>query len=145
MRRHVTAVIAAVALTALISFDTPVRALWTQLVPGATGEAASLTLTAPSALAATGTCSILVIGPAVDLEWTASSSTFASGYEILRSTSASGPFVVVGTVTGSSTVSATDIGLLPLTTYHYRVRSRAGAWMSPVTSTVSATTPLVCL
>jgi Fibronectin type III domain len=144
MARHAAILVAAVALLTLAPDDGPARAWWSQTVPG-TSAAASLTLAAPSDPDADGACSILVIGPAVDLTWTASPSSFATGYEVLRASTSSGPFVAVATVTGSSTVSYTDTGLAALTTYHYRIRSRSAAWASPATVSVSAKTPLLCL
>lgn len=147
MRRRTAIAIAVIVASwsAMSSGSAPARALWSQPVHDATAAAGSLVLAGPSGLGASGACSILVIGPAVELTWTATPSSFASGYDVLRSTSPTGPFVTVATVAGATTVTFTDTGLPALTTYHYRLRSRAGAWESPVTSTASATTPLICL
>ncbi|MBR4079739.1 MAG: fibronectin type III domain-containing protein, partial [Christensenellaceae bacterium] len=47
----------------------------------------------------------------------------ASGYEVLRSTSASGTYSIVKTVTSGSTVSFTNTGLTKGKTYYYKVRA----------------------
>jgi hypothetical protein len=62
----------------------------------------------------------------VDVTWNAS--TGAASYTISRSTSASGPFTVVGT---STTTSFLDAGTLPGTTYYYVVSATNIAGTSP--------------
>lgn len=55
----------------------------------------------------------------INISWTDNSSN-ESGFEIVRGTSASGPFAPVATVTGTSYA---DSGLAPNTIYYYKVRA----------------------
>jgi fibronectin type 3 domain-containing protein len=73
----------------------------------------------------------------IDLSWTAVPG--ATGYVILRSTSASGPFTSVGT---STTPSFANTGLTSNTTYYYEVEATDAGGNSANSSVVSATTTL---
>lgn len=99
--------------------------------------------TAPSTAA--GTCTPAITDRIV-VSWTASSSSWASGYEIQRSTTSGGPYTVVGTVSGVTSTSFTDAPLAFSTTYYYRVRATKHQWRSPSTAQVQRTTRTVlCL
>lgn len=94
---------------------------------------------------AAGTCTPAVTDRIV-LTWSASPSSWADGYEILRSTNPGGPFSVVASVSGVGTVSYTDEPLAWTTTYHYRVRAVKHEWRSDPTTTVQRTTrSLLCV
>ncbi|HMK11254.1 MAG TPA: hypothetical protein VK461_06715, partial [Acidimicrobiales bacterium] len=77
-------------------------------------------------------------GNAVVLTWTATTSTFATGYDILRSTTSGGPYSTVGQVTSRTTVTYTDSAVIASTTYYYVVRATYQSWTSANTSQVSA-------
>lgn len=98
------------------------------------------TLASPSGLTATGGCELLVLGPKVDLSWTAAAD--ATGYVILRSTTSGSGYQQVGT---SSTTSWSDTNVSTGTTYHYVVRATAESWTSSNSNEASATTPLTCV
>ena len=74
------------------------------------------------------------------VSWTATTSTWADGYEILGSLVSGGPYTAVGTVSGVSTTSYTVTGLAFATTYYYVVKATKGNWRSAPTSQVSRTT-----
>jgi hypothetical protein len=82
----------------------------------------------------------------IDLSWSDNSGN-ESGFRIERASAVSGPFVssgggtfsVVATVP-ANTVSYHDVGLIPSTTYTYRVSAVNGSSVSAVTSSVNATT-----
>lgn len=106
----------------------------------ATATYSTGTLAAPAAPAtAAGTCSVLASDRVV-VSWTATSTASADGYEIARSTSAAGPFSVIGTVSGRTTTSYDDGPFAFDTTYHYVVRATENAWRSADTAVVSRTT-----
>jgi chitodextrinase len=72
----------------------------------------------------------------VSLSWNAAAG--ATGYEILRAPGATGgSFAPVGT---STSVSFTDTGLEPETTYRYQVRATNAAGASPASDPVTVTT-----
>ena len=99
-------------------------------------------LAAPTSLSGTGDCAG-PLTPEVDLSWTATTSTFATGYAIRRRL-VGGTYVTVGTVTGRTTTTYTDLGpLAPNTQYEYVVRAVYASWTADSAS-ASATTPLVC-
>ncbi len=80
----------------------------------------------------------------IDLAWTDTSAD-ESGFVIERSSSPSGPFLPVGTVTTNIT-SFSDTSCAELTTYYYRVRAyRDFASYSGSSNIASATTPLMPL
>jgi fibronectin type 3 domain-containing protein len=92
------------------------------------------TLAAPSGLAAT------VSGYDITLTWNANAA--ATGYDILRSTSPSGPFTVIDSVTSATycNCATTSSPPQPATTYYYEVRATTASAVSPVSNVASATT-----
>ncbi|HEX2040056.1 MAG TPA: fibronectin type III domain-containing protein [Acidimicrobiales bacterium] len=74
------------------------------------------------------------------VSWTATTSSWADGYEVLGSLVSGGPYATVGTVSGVNTTSYTVTGLAFATTYHYVVRATKGNWHSAATGEVSRTT-----
>ncbi|MFZ6004556.1 MAG: hypothetical protein ACOYXM_11565 [Actinomycetota bacterium] len=97
------------------------------------------TLAAPtSPTAGPGTCTAFS-NDRIILSWTATTSTWADGYEIARSLTPGGPYTVIGTVTGVGTTTYNDGPLAFSTTYHYAIRSTRNLWRS-ANATVSRTT-----
>ncbi|MHB8510551.1 MAG: hypothetical protein ACYDCC_00055 [Actinomycetota bacterium] len=104
----------------------------------------SATLQPPTSLTAVfGTCTIHPAKQSVNLSWTATSSTFADGYEILRSTTSGGPYTSLGTVSGQSTVAYTDSTVAASTTYYYVVQSTKSNWLSVNSNQASVATKTV--
>lgn len=128
--RELRAVVAAVTIvtgTVLVSSTSA----WAGLGDSATSTINLSTgvLTPPLALTANpGTCSFA--GDKTVLSWTASTSSWASGYEIARSTVSGGPYTVIATVTGVATTTYTDSPPAFSTTYYYAVRATKHAWRS---------------
>jgi Fibronectin type III domain len=102
----------------------------------------SATLQPPAGLSATTGCSLLIIGPKADLQWTASPSLFASGYKVERWRGST--LQATTTVTPRTTVTLTQTGLSSGTTYTWRVYAFYQSWTSAVIS-ASGTTPSLCL
>ena len=127
----VFAIAAVFAGTALASFTSSSSATMTV----ATG-----TLAAPTALAAgPGTCTMLAQDRVV-LTWTATSSTFADGYDVRRGTAAGGPYATIGSVSGHATLTYTDATVAFSTTYYYVVLAKRNTWRSPDSNEASITT-----
>ncbi|MGH2784234.1 MAG: hypothetical protein ACRDJ1_03150 [Actinomycetota bacterium] len=102
------------------------------------------TLLAPTGLGAAAGCQFLA--PKITLNWTATTSTFADGYDVYRSTTNGGPYGAIGHVTGRTTTTYNDASGLSLnTTYYYVLKSTAYGWTSANSSQASAKTPLICL
>ena len=62
--------------------------------------------------------------------WTATPDTYATGYDILRSTTSGSGYVVIGSVAGRTNTTFTDTTVSALTTYYYVVRAYAAVWTS---------------
>jgi len=97
-------------------------------------------LAAPTGTVATdGGCVPRTAWP-VRIDWSASSSAIADGYEILRSGTAGGPYTSVGTVAGQATVTFTDTTSAANTTYYYVVQATRNQWRSPNSNEATFTT-----
>ncbi len=91
------------------------------------------TLAPPTGLAAS------VSGTSVSLTWTATPSSFASGYDVLRSTISGGPYTQIAQVTPRTTLTYVDSTVTAGTTYYYVLRAYYQSWLSTSTAQVSAT------
>jgi hypothetical protein len=141
-RIEVTAVVAAAVLLAAGAGVT--RAMFTDAPPLGGNAFSSATLEAPTGLGATAGCQLLA--PRIVLQWTATSSTFADGYDVYRATTSGGPYTLITHVAGRTTTTYTNTGGLSLnTTYYYVLKSTAYSWTSANSSQTSAKTPVVCL
>ena len=87
------------------------------------------TLAAPTGLGATG-------GTNIVLTWTATTSTFASGYNVLRSSTSGGSYTTIAQVTPRTTVTYTDNPAAG--TYYYVLQSYFQNWVSVNTAEVTA-------
>jgi hypothetical protein len=121
------------ALAASASFATSATAAHT-LTSG--------TLQPPTNLSVSTGCSLLVIGPKADLSWTATPSTFASGYTVERWRGTT--LEDTTTVTPRTQTTLTQTGLRSGTTYTWRVRAYHQLWTSTQIS-ASRSTPGLCL
>lgn len=128
-----------VALFFSLSTVSVARAAWLDAEAASASYSTATLAPAANPSATAGTC-VLAVGDATTLTWTATPSTWADGYEIARSLLSGGPYTVIATVSGRTTVSYTDSGLLFSTTYHYVVRATKGAWRSVDTAQSSRTT-----
>lgn len=124
-------ILAALAAPALADWGT--SALRSQTVTAGT-------LAAPTGLTAVNGACVARTSWHVDLSWTASSSTFADGYEIFRSTTAGGPYTSLGTVSGQGTTTFTDTTPTLSTTYYYVVQAKRNLWLSPDSNEATVTT-----
>jgi hypothetical protein len=98
------------------------------------------TLNPPTNLQCTGlpSCTVTFLTKPT-LTWTATPDTYATGYQVWRSTTSGSGYVQVASVTPRTTTSWTDNNVSPLTIYYYVVRAVANSWTSAFTSQVQAT------
>jgi hypothetical protein len=101
--------------------------------PSALAKTNPTTPTAPSNLAATA-----VSTTQINLSWSDNSSD-ESGFKIERKTGASGTYAQVAT-TNADSITYSDTGLSPGTTYYYRVRAYNASGDSTYSNETSATT-----
>lgn len=110
--------------------------------PGAPAMTMSTgTLAAPSSPAASTVNCVVLGSTKVKLTWTATSSTWADGYQIFRATVNGGPYSSVGTVSGQSTTTFTDSSVSFSTTYYYVIQATKNNWRSANSTQVTFTTP----
>jgi hypothetical protein len=96
-------------------------AVFTSSASNASNVLATDKLAPPTGLTATG-------GTSIDLSWTATLTTYATGYHILRGTATGGPYTEIAQVTPRTTVSFTDNPVAG--TYYYVVRAYLQNWES---------------
>lgn len=137
MRRGILAI--AIVAAALLIVQTSAWAEWTDAATASASYTTASLAAATSPGTAAGLC-VLVVGDAIVVSWTATTSTWADGYEIARSTTAGGPYSVVGTAVGQGTTTFTQLALAFSTTYYYVVRATKNSWRSADTAQVSLTT-----
>ncbi len=143
-RRRLTATAAALATAGLLA--NYAFATFTPTAASASQSITTATLAAPTGLsAARGTCVILT-STQVNLNWTATPSTSADGYEILRSTTNGGPYTSIATVNGRTTTTYIDATVTFSTTYYYVIKAKRNLWRSATSNQASITTQtLVCV
>jgi hypothetical protein len=134
------------ALGVVLAILAPVAlGAWSSSVSAGPLPVSSATLAAPTGASATTSACTKHDATTIQVtvSWTATSSAFASGYTIMRGTSATGPFSTVGNVSGQSTVTFTDTtGTLAISTvYYYVVVATFASWSSGNSNAASVTTP----
>lgn len=135
MRRLVVAVLAVVLGAAV-----PAVATMGDSASSASAFTTS-SMAAPTGVTATGGCNGLF--PKVTVGWTATATTYATGYDIYRAVGA-GPSALLTSVSPRTTTSYVDSAVVLLTSYTYTVVTRFEAW-TKASATASATTPVLCL
>ena len=115
-----------------------------ETVPGP-GALPTRTSTSTSGTSSAWIAQTLVLGrapgtPTANLSWTASPSTWASGYELTRAVG--GTTQVTSTVAGAATTSTTDGPLVSGTSYTFGLTAAKGTWRSsPVSVPLAASCP----
>lgn len=108
-----------------------------------TGNSASAaTMAAPTGVSASASA----VACRINVTWTMTTTTWATGYKVYRSGSTAGPFSLVGTTVGRMNQAYNDesASLKAAIDYYYQVRSYYGNWLSPWSNSASATGPVVC-
>jgi hypothetical protein len=142
-RRHRRATVFVASLLALATVSGPAFASMSATTSTYSSSISTGTLAAPTGVAAArGSCTILT-STSVTVTWTQTTSSFADGYQILRSTTNGSGYGVVGTVAGRGTTSFADTTVTFSTTYYYVVRATRNAWQSGNSNQASVTTPTV--
>jgi hypothetical protein len=143
-RCNFAAALFAAALVAAVAVA-PGVAGWSSSAAAGSQLLLTVSLAAPTNVtAARGACTILnAASLTVNVSWTATTTSRAQGYSILRSTSAAGPFTAVGTTSGINTTTWTDATaqLAFSTTYYYIVKSTIASWTSAAAGPANVATP----
>ena len=121
---------AAVAIVVLAVAAAPISLASFRETHSSNATFTAATLAPPTAVSATG-------GSSVTLDWTASTSTGATGTIVQRATALAGTYGQIGTATPVSATSYLDNPAAG--TYWYRLSTYVGNWRSSTTTPVSAT------
>jgi hypothetical protein len=141
-RRLVAAVLAAAALGAAST----ATAQFTRLATGGSMSLASATLAPPTAVTALQTGCKNNKPVTITIGWTATSSAFATGYQIERATASGGPYSVVANVAiGTTSYVDADPTLGFTTTYYYRVLSTYQSWTAAAAQATVTTLNIHCV
>lgn len=109
-------VLLALVSAALLTLSMTTGATFTAPTSNPANQLATATLAAPTAVSAT----IQSNGGTVRVAWTATSSTWASGHRVYRSTSSGGPYSLIQQIAGIGTVTYDDAP--GVGTFYYVVR-----------------------
>lgn len=142
MRRRRLATVVLAALVLVAHLTNAASAGWSARTSPASLPVSTASLAPPSGLAAANRCLLTV--PSVALSWTATPSSFASGYRVYRRLSTDAAFSLRATVSGRSTTSYSDSTVVGGSSYVYVVHAYYAGW-SATTGSVSITVPLLCL
>lgn len=104
---------------------------------------ASGTLAAPVSAAAVSSC--LLTARRITVTWPASTSSFATGYAVLRRAGGAGAYAVVGTTAGRLSTTYQDTAVAGSTTYEYVVRATVAQWTADSPPSPSVGTSFLCL
>jgi hypothetical protein len=132
---------AALSLVSIIVVQAPALAAFDSTPAAPSMTVSSATLASPTGVGAVNTNCVVLGSTKVKATWTATTSAFADGYRVLRSTTNGGPYSLVGTVSGLNTTSFTDSSVSFSTTYYYVAQATKVNWTSGNSTQVSITTP----
>ena len=130
-----------IAMAASLGVPEGASGTFVKTTPPVAGSVSTSTLAAPTGLSAARGACVALTSSAVNLSWTATSSTFADGYQIFRSTTAGSGYGSVGTVAGRTTTTFIDSTVAFLTTYFYVVQAKKLSWRSANSNEAQVTTP----
>jgi len=100
-------------------------AVWTDVFNNTNNTLTTDTLAPPTGLTAT------VVGSNIRLDWTPTTDTYATGYNVLRGTISGGPYSQIGTATPYTATTYTDNTAAAGTRYYYYVlRTYFQSWLS---------------
>ncbi|HEV3318820.1 MAG TPA: fibronectin type III domain-containing protein [Solirubrobacteraceae bacterium] len=84
--------------------------------------------------------------PEIELDWSATGSTYATSYTVERATAAAGPYTSVASVAiGKTSYTDTSGTLSSSATYYYRVAALYRSWSAPSTVASVKTLSKFCL
>lgn len=125
----------AFAAVALVLFSATTAAGLYTTTASTSGLLSTGSLDAPTGLSASGTA-------VVTLSWTATTSTFATGTRVLRSTTPGGPYAPIAEITPRTTTTYQDGTVFGGPTYYYVVQAYYRSWTSPQSDPASVAVEL---
>jgi hypothetical protein len=137
--------LALLACVALFSAQVAL-AIFNKSVTGGPLTIATASFSPPSAVAATQVNCRTNKNPEVSVEWSATSSTYATSYTVERATASAGPYTALSSVAIDKTsYTDTSAALTYSTTYYYRVSAVYHSWTATSASASVKTLSKLCL
>lgn len=128
-RRRTLAAGLALAAAVMLASARVALAVFTHSVAGGPLTVISSTLAPPTNPAATQVNCRSNRNPEIEVTWSATSSTYASSYEVERASASAGPYTqLAGVSTGETSYTDRSGSLTYSTTYYYRVSAIYRAW-----------------
>jgi fibronectin type 3 domain-containing protein len=145
-RRHTSAAVSVLVAIALLASAQAALAVFNKAVLGGPLTVATSTLAPAKGVTATQVNCRLNKNPEIEVEWTATSSTYASTYNVERATASAGPYTAVDSVPIGETSYTDKSGSLGYsTTYYYRITVVDHSWSAPSTVVSVKTLGKICL
>lgn len=84
--------------------------------------------------------------PEIEIDWTATSSSYATSYTVERASAGAGPYTALATVSANQQTSYTDKSgaLASSSTYYYRVAAIYRSWSAPSSAVTVKTLSKSC-
>lgn len=121
-------------------------AVFNKTVVGGPLTVATSTLAAPGKATATQIDCRTNKNPEIEVNWSATSSTYASSYTVERATASAGPYTAVSSVPTSETFYTDKSGSLTYsTTYYYRVSAIYHSWSATSANITVKTLSKLCV
>jgi hypothetical protein len=120
-------------------------AVFNKTVTGGPLTIATSTLSAPKGASASQVNCRTNKNPEIEVSWSATSSSYATSYEVERATASSGPYTTLSSVPIAETSYTDKSGsLASSTTYYYRVNAVYRSWSATSTATSLKTLSKSC-
>jgi hypothetical protein len=145
-RGNTSVAVLALLVTALLASAQVALAVFHKTASGGPLTVATATLPAPGKPTAAQVNCRFNKNPEIEVNWSATTSGYASGYAVERATVSVGPYTTVGSVPlGETSYTDQSAALASSTTYYYRVADVRGAWSAPSAATSIGTLSRFCL
>ena len=145
-RTHISAAILALLVTVMLASAQVALAVFAHTATGGPLTLVTATLAPAKSLAASQINCRVNKNPEIEVEWTATSSTYASTYTVERATASAGPYTAVSSVPiGETSYTDKSGSLSSSATYYYRVTTIYRSWSAASTSTSVKTLSKFCI
>ncbi len=123
------------AVVALLVLAGAASALFSAKATGGPAQIATATMLPPSLTSVTQVSCRTNKTPNIEVSWSASGSSYTSGYSVERATASAGPYTVIASLSsGESSYLDSSASLGYSTTYYYRVSASLHSWSAASTA-----------
>ena len=145
-RRHISVAISSLLAVAMLATAQVALAVFTHTATGGPLTLVTATLSPATGVTATQISCRTNKTPEIEVSWTATSSTYASSYEVERAMASAGPYTSLASVAiGKTSYTDKSASLGYSTTYYYRVVTVYASWSAVSTVASVKTLDQLCL